>query len=80
MKQYKSTDITRRSGEILEDALGGPVSITKYNRAKYVIMSAKHYDAIVHSKDDQKVFTLDTVPPEIKEEMLLGIDRELDNV
>lgn len=80
MKQYKSTDITRRSGKILEDALDGPVSITKYNRVKYVIMSAKHYNNIVHTKDDRKVFSLDSVPSDIKDEMLFGIEQELNGV
>jgi len=77
MKHYQSTDITRKSGEILEDALHGPVAITKYRKTKYVIMSAKHYDALAHGHDGREVFTLDTAPNEVRSEMHDGIEREL---
>jgi prevent-host-death family protein len=77
MKTYKSTDITRKSGRILEDAIRGPVSITKHNRSTYVIMSAKHYDKIIHANDDREVFSIDAVPTSVKDEMLMGIEQEL---
>ncbi len=77
MKHYKSTDMTRRSGDMLEDALHAPVSITKYRKPKYVLMSAKHYEALVKGRDGREVFTLDTVPDDVRAEMLAGIEQEL---
>ncbi|WP_299082983.1 type II toxin-antitoxin system prevent-host-death family antitoxin [uncultured Ruegeria sp.] len=77
MKQFPSTDITRKSGEILETALRGPVAITKYRRAKYVLMSAEHYETLTKGRDGREVFELDTVPDGVREEMLTAIDAEL---
>ena len=78
MKHYKSTDITRKSGEILEDALHGPVSITKYRKPKYIIMSADYYEALTDSHTGQEVFDSQTVPDDVRAEMLAAIDQELD--
>ena len=79
MKHYKSTDMTRRSGDMLEDALRAPVSITKYRKPKYVLMSAKHYEELVKGRDGREVFTLETVPDDVRAEMLAGIEQELNH-
>ncbi len=79
MKRYKSTDMTRRSGEMMEDALRGPISITKYRKPKYVLMSASHYDNITKGYEGREVFTRDTVPEDVRAEMLAGIEMELNH-
>jgi len=78
MKQFKSTDMTRKSGDMLEEALHAPISITKYRKPKYVLMSATHYDSLTHGRDGREVFSLDTAPHEVLNEMLAGIEQELD--
>lgn len=77
MKQYQSTEITRKSGEILESALHSPVAITKYRKTKYVIMSADHYNKLALGRDGREVFELHSAPQDVRDEMLAGIEQEL---
>ena len=76
MRSFPSTAITRKSGEILEQADRSPVSITRYNRRRYVVMSAEHYDRMTH-QNPRSVHTLDNVDPDMRQEMLDAIDKEL---
>lgn len=76
MQTYPSSDITRRSREILKQAEHGPVSITHYREPAYVIMSAEHYERIT-AKNPRTVHSLKSVSPEMREEMLAAIDRVL---
>ena len=48
MRSFPSTNITRKSSEILEQADRGPVFITRYIRPRYVVMSADHFDRLTH--------------------------------
>ena len=76
MRSFPSTNITRKSGEILEQADRGPVLITRYNRRRYVVMSADHYDKLTH-QNPRTVHTLENVDPDMRQEMLDTIDKEL---
>lgn len=78
MKEYPSTAITRLSGEILDDAMRSPVSITRYRRPAFVIMSADHYQRLT-KQYARTVDTIETVSPAMRDEMLAAIDAELNN-
>jgi prevent-host-death family protein len=76
MRSFPSTDITRKSGQILDQADRGPVSITRYNRPRYVVMSVEYYERLTHL-NPRTVHTLDNVDPDMQQEMLDAIDKEL---
>ena len=76
MRSFPSTAITRRSGEILEQVDRSLVSVTRYSRWRYVVMSAEYYDRMTH-QNPRSVHTLDNVDPDMRQEMLNAIDKEL---
>ena len=76
MRSYPSTAITWKSGEILEQADCSRVTITRYNHRRYVVMSAEHYDRMPR-QNSRSVHTLDNVDPDMRQEMLDAIDKEL---
>ena len=76
MRSFPSSDITRRSGELLEQAERGPVSITRYNRPRYVVMTADHYERLAR-QNPRTAHGLDDVDAEMRADMLMAIDREL---
>ena len=76
MKQFPSTDLTRRSGELLDAADKAPVSITRYRRPRYVILSVEEY-AKRTGEDLTEVFTKETMTEEVRHEIIDAIDKEL---
>lgn len=45
MKQYPSTDLKQNLGDVLAAASQQPVSITRHNKPRYVLMSIEAYEA-----------------------------------
>ncbi len=66
MTVFSSTEWNRKSGDILEAARRGPVTITQRKRPAFVVMS---YDAFqrLNSADTRRYYTLDTLPDSIFE-------------
>ena len=45
MKHYPSTDLKQNLGDVLAAASQQPVSITRHNKPRYVLMSIEAYEA-----------------------------------
>ena len=76
MKQFPSSDLTRNSGALLDEADKGPVSITRYRRPRYIILTVDEY-ARRTGEDMTEVHTINTVPDDVRAEMIEAIDQEL---
>ncbi len=46
MTSYSTSDLSRRSGDIIADALRGPVTITQRNKARLVILNIEDYEKL----------------------------------
>ena len=46
MKTYTLTELSNKSGEVVEAAHRGPVTLTSRGRRKFVLLSADHYDQL----------------------------------
>ncbi len=47
MKEFTFSDLSRRSGDVLDAALAGPVSLVKRGKPKLVLMPAEDYERLV---------------------------------
>jgi hypothetical protein len=63
MKTFRSSDITRRSGDMLAEADRSPVQITRNNKPRYVIMRQEHYQQLSRGAV-QTAHRTDEMPPE----------------
>lgn len=74
MKSFSFSDLNRQSGEVLDAALAGPVTLNKRGKARLVMMSVEAYDRLVRL---QRAFTLETAPDWVHDELMAGIDEIL---
>ncbi len=49
MASYTLTDLSNKSGEIVEAAFRGPVDITKHGKRKFVLLTADQFDRLVEN-------------------------------
>lgn len=61
MNSYSTSDLSRRAGDIIADALREPVTITQRNKPRLVLLSIEDYRRLTQRKDPRKVGTLDTM-------------------
>lgn len=63
MKSYPSTELKQNLGDVLATAAREPVSITRHNKARFVLMSQEAYEA-GFSADSRRSYTVDDMPAE----------------
>jgi antitoxin Phd len=65
MANFSLTDLSNRSGEVVEAAFRGPVEITRRGRRKFVLLTAEDYDRLVSAADTRRAFHADDAPEEV---------------
>lgn len=63
MREYPSTDLKQRLGDVLDAASREPVSITRHGKARFVLMGVEAYEARF-SADARKSYAIEEMPDE----------------
>jgi antitoxin Phd len=71
---FSLTDLSNRSGEVVEAAFRGPVEITRRGKRKFVLLTAEDYDRLVNAADTRRAFHADEAPDEVAAMMLAALD------
>lgn len=64
MARYSTSDLSRKSGDIIAEALRHPVTITQRNKPRLVILSVEAYRRLTARADTRRVGTLAGMPDE----------------
>jgi prevent-host-death family protein len=62
MARYSTSDLSRKSGDIIAEALRHPVTITQRNKPRLVLLSIEAFRRLTLRADTRKIGTLDTMP------------------
>jgi prevent-host-death family protein len=66
MLTYSTSDLSRRSGDIITEALRRPVTLTQRSKPRLVLMSIEDYRRLTAgSEDSRKSHRLETMPDEL---------------
>ena len=74
-KTYTTSDLSRRSGDIIADAMKQPVTITQRNKPRLVLLNIEDYERLKEFADHRRVFT----PDMIDEAMMAQIERAVED-
>ena len=74
MRTYSTSDLSRKSGDIIADALRGPVTITQRKKPRLVMMSVEEFQHLRKHGDTRRVGTPETMP----DDMLEAFERAVD--
>jgi antitoxin Phd len=73
MTHFSLTDLSNRSGEVVEAAFRGPVEIRRHGKRKFVLLTAEDYDRLVAAADFRRAYHADDVPEDIAAMMLAAL-------
>lgn len=68
MTTYSTSDLSRKSGDIIAEAMRRPVTITQRNKPRLVLLSIEDYERLTKRGDHRKVHTLETMPDDLLQE------------
>ena len=70
---FSLTDLSNRSGEVIEAAFRGPVEITRRSKRKFMLLTAEDYDRLVRAADTRRAFHADEAPEGVAVMMLAAL-------
>ena len=76
MAHLSLTDLSDRSGEVVEAALRGPVEITQRGKRKFMLLTAEDYDRLVRAADTRRAFHADDAPEGVTAMMLAALAKD----
>jgi prevent-host-death family protein len=59
---YSTSELSRRSGDIIAEALRRPVTITQRNKPRLVLLNIEDYQRLMHQSDTRSAGTIETMP------------------
>jgi prevent-host-death family protein len=82
MPRYSTSDLSRKSGDIIAEALRRPVTITQRNKPRLVLLSIEDYRKLMARGDTRAAGRLETMPDDLFEEVKKAVgsyERERDD-
>lgn len=76
MTHFSLTDLSNRSGEVVEAALRGPVEITRRGKRRFMLLTAEDYDRLVSAADTRQAFHADDAPEGVAAMMLRALIKD----
>ncbi|MBM3650787.1 MAG: type II toxin-antitoxin system Phd/YefM family antitoxin [Alphaproteobacteria bacterium] len=74
MATFSTSDLSRRSGDIIAEALRRPVTIVQRKKPRLVLLSVEDYRKLVARADTRKAGTLRDMPDALFEEFRRAVD------
>jgi prevent-host-death family protein len=71
---YSTSDLSRRSGDIIAEALRHPVTITQRNKPRLVLLNIDDYERLMRQSDVRAVGLLETMPHELLDEFEAAVN------
>ncbi|MBO9136646.1 type II toxin-antitoxin system prevent-host-death family antitoxin (plasmid) [Rhizobium sp. B230/85] len=71
---YTTSDLSRKSGDIIAEALRHPVTITQRNKPRLVLLNIEDYDRLMRQSDARSAVTLETMPDGLFVEFEAAVD------
>ncbi|UWU19246.1 type II toxin-antitoxin system prevent-host-death family antitoxin (plasmid) [Rhizobium sullae] len=71
---YSTSDLSRKSGDIIAEALRHPVTITQRNKPRLVLLNIDDYERLMRQSDGRSVGTLETMPHGLLDEFEAAVD------
>ena len=66
---YTTSDLSRKSGDIIAEALRHPVTITQRSKPRLVLLSIEDYQRLRHRADTRSTGTIQTMPDSLLAEV-----------
>ena len=71
---YTTSDLSRKSGDIIAEALRRPVTITQRNKPRLVILNIEDYEKLLKRSDTRSVGTIETMPDDLLGEFETAVE------
>ncbi len=75
MREFSSTDLGKRTGDVLDAAAQGPVAITRHRKARFAVLTTEEFERIRASGDPRIARRTADIPPEEGAKLIAALTR-----
>ena len=79
VRTYTTSDLSRRSGDIITAAIKSPVILTQRKKPRLVLLSVEEFDALRQKADPRRVGRTAEMPADLADEFAAAIDAHHDD-
>jgi prevent-host-death family protein len=76
---YTTSDLSRKSGDIIAEALRHPVTITQRNKPRLVLLNIEDYERLVQQSDARTTGTIEGMSDALLAEFKTAVDAYADS-
>jgi prevent-host-death family protein len=71
---FTTSDLSRKSGDIIAEAMRQPVTITQRNKPRFVLLNVEDYERLKSYADHRKVGSIDSMDDELFEKFEKAVE------
>jgi prevent-host-death family protein len=71
---FTTSDLSRRSGDIIAEAMRQPVTITQRDKPRLVVLSIEDYERLREYADHRWVGTIEDMPDDLFEDLVQAVE------
>ncbi len=71
---FSTSDLSRKSGDIIAEALRRPVTLTQRNKPRLVLLNIEDYQRLLKSADPRKAYNVETMPDDVFADFKRGVE------
>ena len=77
-KTISSVEFVRQFGRYHDEAMRGPITLTKHGRASVVVVPAEEYERLTNRSDPRRVYRTSETPEELAHMILAQLEKDSD--
>jgi prevent-host-death family protein len=78
MKQFSSTDLANRTGDVLAAAAEAPVAIARHGKPRFVMLSTERYERL-RGRETRRAFHVSDLTDAEAEKLISDLQDSIDN-
>jgi prevent-host-death family protein len=71
---FTTSDLSRRSGDILAEATRRPVTITQRNKPRFVLLNVEDYNQLRKYADHRRAYKIEDIPDDLFEDIVKAFE------
>lgn len=79
MKQFSSTELANRTGDVMAAAAEAPVTISRHGKPRFVMLSAEQYERLRNGGDTRRAFHVADLTDAEAEKLISDLQDSLDH-
>jgi prevent-host-death family protein len=79
MKQFSSTELANRTGDVLAAAAEAPVAIARHGKPRFVMLSRERYERLCRRDETRLAFHVSDLTDAEAEKLIADLQDSIDN-